>query len=97
MDVKIKICGLRRKEDILTANRLRPDYVGFVFAPGSPRCVSREEAIQLRQLLDPGIRAVGVFVNENIRTVAGLLADGIIQVAQLHGQENENYILACRE
>ena len=96
MDVKIKICGLRRKEDILTANRLRPDYVGFVFAPGSSRCVSREEAIQLRQLLDPGIRAVGVFVNENIRTVAGLLADGIIQVAQLHGQENENYILSLR-
>lgn len=96
MDVKIKICGLRRKEDILTANRLRPDYVGFVFAPGSPRCVSREEAIQLRQLLDPGIRAVGVFVNENIRTVAGLLADGIIQVAQLHGQENENYILSLQ-
>lgn len=96
MDVKIKICGMRRKEDILEANRLQPDYVGFVFAPKSFRCISREEAIQLRQLLDPGIRAVGVFVDENIRTVAGLLADGIIQAAQLHGQENENYIRSLK-
>ena len=54
---QVKMCGLRRMEDIEAANRLMPDYIGFVFAPGSRRVVSPEEAAALRQVLRPGIRA----------------------------------------
>ena len=41
---KIKLCGLTRLEDIQAANRLRPDYVGFVFAPKSRRYVTTTQA-----------------------------------------------------
>ena len=37
--IKIKICGLRRKEDILIVNKYKPDYIGFVFAQNSKRKV----------------------------------------------------------
>ncbi len=94
---QVKMCGLRRMEDIEAANRLMPDYIGFVFAPGSRRVVSPEEAAALRQVLRPGIRAVGVFVDEDAGAAARLLADGVIDIAQLHGHEDEAYIARLKE
>lgn len=89
---KIKLCGLSRLEDIEAANRLQPDYVGFVFWPESRRAVTPAQAARLKAALDPSIRAVGVFVNEDPETVAQLLAAGIIDLAQLHGRESPAYL-----
>lgn len=88
---KSKICGLMTLEDVRYVNEAKPDYVGFVLAK-SRRRISREQARQLRMELDPSIQAVGVFVNELPDIVAGYLEDGIIDIAQLHGQEDEFYI-----
>lgn len=94
---KIKICGLRRPEDIGAVNGLQPDYIGFVFFPGSKRYVTPEEARNLKAGLAPGIRAVGVFVDEEPETVARLLEEGIIDIAQLHGHEDEAYLAVLRK
>ena len=93
---KIKLCGLSRPCDIEAANELKPEYIGFVFAKGSRRYVSPETASGLKQLLSPEIKAVGVFVNEKPETIAGLLNSGIIDMAQLHGEEDEAYIRQLR-
>ena len=93
---RIKLCGLTRPEDIAAANALQPEYIGFVFAPKSRRYVSREMAAELKAQLSPGIQAVGVFVNEAPETVADLLNAGIIDIAQLHGQEDAAYIARLR-
>lgn len=90
--MKIKICGLTRPEDIACVNRLLPDYIGFVFWPRSRRLVTRQQAARLKAMLSPEIRAVGVFVNAPMEEVAGLLAEGIIDMAQLHGEESEEDI-----
>lgn len=95
--VKVKLCGLQRPEDIEAANEARPDCVGFVFAPGSRRAVTPETAKALREQLAPGIRPVGVFVNQPLELVARLLSQGIIDCAQLHGREDERYLTALRE
>jgi phosphoribosylanthranilate isomerase len=94
---RIKLCGLKRPCDIEWANALMPDYIGLVFAKKSRRCVSPERAKALRESLDSGIRAVGVFVNEAPEAVAALLNEGIIDIAQLHGQEDDAYIAALRQ
>ena len=88
---KIKICGLSRAADIAAVNRTMPDYAGFVFAE-SRRAVSAEAARGLKAMLDPAIKAVGVFANEPIINVARLYADGVIGVVQLHGGEGSEYI-----
>lgn len=93
---KIKLCGLSRPQDIQAANELRADYIGFVFAPGSRRYVSPRQALTLKSLLSPQIHAVGVFVYEEIEKVARLLNSGVIDMAQLHGGEDENYIRRLR-
>lgn len=89
---KIKLCGLSRPCDIEAANRLKPEYIGFVFLPKSKRYVDYEKARELKSLLSPIIKAVGVFVDESPQTVAELLNNGIIDIAQLHGGEDEDYI-----
>ncbi len=93
---RIKLCGLSRPCDIEWANALTPDYIGFVFARKSRRYVSPERARALREGLDPGIRAVGVFVSEAPEAVAALLNEGIIDIAQLHGGEDGEYVKALR-
>lgn len=95
--IKIKLCGLTRPSDIETANLLHPDYVGFVFAKKSRRYVSPERVKTLKELLHPDILAVGVFVDEEAETVAAWLSSGIIDMAQLHGREDEAYIKRLRE
>lgn len=93
---KIKLCGLSRPCDIETANRLLPEYIGFVFAPKSKRYVPPETAAALKRLLHPSIQAVGVFVREEPEQVARLLRDGIIDIAQLHGGEDAAYVRVLR-
>ena len=94
---EIKLCGLSRTQDIEAANALKPEYIGFVFARASRRYVSPEKAAELKSLLDPAIRAVGVFVDEDPAEVARLLRESVIDIAQLHGSEDEAYIARLRE
>ena len=94
---KIKLCGLSRLCDIEAANELKPDYIGFVFAPKSKRYVTPEMAAELKSRLSSEIQAVGVFVNENPETVAELLNSGVIDIVQLHGGEDEDYINRLRK
>ena len=89
--VKIKICGLKRLEDIEIVNKYMPDYMGFVFAD-TKRKVSHELARQLKDKLDPEIISVGVFVDAPKEEIIELFENGTIEMAQLHGLESEDYI-----
>ena len=94
--VKIKICGIKRLEDIEIVNRYKPDYIGFVFAD-SKRKVSHDLARKLKDNLDSDIISVGVFVDSSKDEILELFGDGIIEAAQLHGDESEQYISDLKE
>lgn len=89
---KIKLCGLTRMCDIDAVNELLPEYIGFVFAAKSKRYVSPQDAKKLKERLNKEISAVGVFVNEAPEKIAELLNGGVIDIAQLHGSEDDEYI-----
>lgn len=93
---KIKLCGLSRPCDIEAANGLMPEFIGFVFAQKSKRYVTPEKAAELKRILRPEIKSVGVFVREKPETIAKYLKCGIIDIAQLHGGEDEDYISELR-
>lgn len=82
--------------DIEYANRVKPDLVGFIFA-NTRRKISATQAKQFREALDAEIPAVGVFVNEDISVIASLVQDGCIDMIQLHGEEDADYIRRLRE
>lgn len=93
---KIKICGLKRLEDIEIVNKYKPDYIGFVFAD-SKRKVTSDLACKMKKNLDSSIKSVGVFVDEDIDVIIKLYDEGIIDIAQLHGLENEEYIKKLKQ
>lgn len=90
---KIKICGLKCPEDIAYVNEAKPDYCGFIIDfPKSSRNVTGDQVRILIAELDKNIIPVGVFVNAAPERVEELLLDGTIRIAQLHGQEDDDYI-----
>lgn len=104
---KLKICGIKRKEDIAIINKYDIDYVGFVFADSSRKVSNETAAIlsdELKRLNNDkygnkdysNIIPVGVFVNDHIDRIVNLFADGIISIAQLHGDEDEEYIKSLK-
>ena len=94
---KIKCCGLMRNADIDMANRLHPDYIGFVFAKKSRRYIEMDTAKALKSRLDQNIRAVGVFVDADMDEITALVNAGIIEMIQLHGSEDVNYLKRLQE
>lgn len=93
---KIKMCGLTRPEDIHAVNILKPDYIGFVYAAQSRRRVTMQQSSELKKELDSSIQSVGVFVNDDIHTIISIAEAGIIDLIQLHGSEDENYLAELR-
>lgn len=94
---KVKICGLMTVEDVLKVNRCAPEYAGFVFAPKSKRRVTGEAAAKMKAALAFGIQAAGVFVNEEIHLIAALVRDNVIDLVQLHGDEDDDYMRALKK
>lgn len=88
----IKICGLRRPQDIDYVNAARPDMAGFIMSPGYRRSVAPETAAQLRAKLDPAIQAVGVFVDEDPEVIAEAASLCRLDMIQLHGSEESELI-----
>ena len=82
--------------DIEYANRVKPDLVGFIFA-NTRRKIGATQAKQFREALDAEIPSVGVFVNEDISVITSLVQDGCIDMIQLHGEEDADYIRRLRE
>ena len=87
---KIKICGLKRKEDILIVNKYMPDYAGFILADNRKRTIDLDTLKELYSILNHNILAVGVFLNQDIEYIKKALP--YIDVIQLHGNENDEYI-----
>ena len=94
--MQIKICGLFQVEDIDYVNEAKPDYVGFVFAK-SKRQVDIHQAEKLKNKLDSNIKAVGVFVDEQISEITAIVKMGIIDLIQLHGHEDNAYIKQLKQ
>jgi phosphoribosylanthranilate isomerase len=87
MSLFVKICGLRRPEDVEAVGALRPDAMGFIFHPRSPRYLPPERAAPVTALVPEGILKVGVFVDATPERVSEVRAAAGLDVVQLHGRE----------
>lgn len=95
---KIKICGLKRPEDIAYVNEAKPDFCGFIIhVPKSSRNVSPDMVRAFVEELSRDITPVGVFVNAPMEEILDLTLDGTLGAVQLHGQEDSRYIEALKE
>ena len=93
MKTKIKICGMKLIEDVISVNVAEPDYCGFIFnVSGSRRSIGAEQLNILVDMLNPEIVPIGVFVNEKTDVILRIVRESGIRMVQLHGQENGEII-----
>jgi phosphoribosylanthranilate isomerase len=91
---RVKVCGITRAEDALTAAALGVDAIGFVFYEKSPRTITPAAACDIILKLPPFLVKVGLFVNATPEVVFSGLSSCAIDILQFHGDEDENY---CRQ
>lgn len=104
MRTRIKICGITRREDARAAAEAGADAIGLVFYPPSPRYLSVERALEIREALPPLVSSVALFVNADAAQVAQVLGRVKPAMLQFHGEETPDfcaqfgapYIKACR-
>ena len=88
---KLKICGLKRVEDIDYVNELKVDYIGFILSAGYKRSIDFKTAQSLKNRLSKDIKAVGVFVDEDKKYIDYYIKNNIIDIVQLHGNEEPEF------
>ena len=94
--VEIKICGITDEIEIEYLNILNPEYIGFVFA-NSKRQISGEMAFKLSSNLKKNIKKVGVFRDNSINEILNLLYKVELDIIQLHGKEDKEFIENLRK
>lgn len=91
MNIKIKICGLTRREDVEAAVKAGAEYLGFIFYSKSPRFITPEKAAEISKDIPDNVKKVGVFVNADLEKVREVIEECGIDVVQLHGFESAEY------
>lgn len=94
MTTAVKICGVTRIEDALTAARCGAHAIGLVFYPPSPRYVAPALAGAIIRALPPFVTAVGLFVDATAQEVRAVLAEAPVSLLQFHGAESPAF---CRQ
>jgi len=94
--ISVKICGIKNLDDIQMLNLYRPEYAGFIFTD-SKRQLTKEQAKELCDNLDKGIKKVGVFVDADVNMVADTAVACGLDCVQLHGNETPQYIEELRK
>jgi phosphoribosylanthranilate isomerase len=89
--IKIKVCGMRDLLNIREVVKSGPDYLGFIFYPGSKRYVGKEPDDAIFREVQGEVQKVGVFVNENQHSMLELAARYSLNLVQLHGSESPQY------
>ena len=95
--MKIKFCGIRRKEDVDFCNTLLPEFMGMILTPGFKRSITAEYAETLVKEKKSCIKAVGVFVDTTSEKVAEISKKAFLDVIQLHGNETAEIIKEVKE
>ena len=94
--IKLKVCGLTKLDQIVELVQMNIDFLGFIFYEKSPRYVLN--ALTLNEIKSIQHRGkVGVFVNENIPTILEISEKAGLNYIQLHGDENEDFIIELRQ
>jgi phosphoribosylanthranilate isomerase len=95
-DIRVKICGLTRSEDVAAVVAAGAAYAGFVFFPKSPRNVSPEEARDLALAAPLGLAKVGLVVNPADDLLEAICSVVPLDMIQLHGAESPERVAEVR-
>ncbi|MBK8662395.1 MAG: phosphoribosylanthranilate isomerase [Ignavibacteriales bacterium] len=95
--MRVKICGITNSEDAIFCESAGAEFLGFIFYRGSKRYIYPSAALEIRKMLKPVTKTVGVFVNEELEVVNKIVKELELDFVQLHGDETPNIpLLKCK-
>jgi phosphoribosylanthranilate isomerase len=89
--VRVKICGVTTVDDAVAACDAGAHAIGLNFLATSPRAVTLERALEIREVVAPFVQVVGVFVNAAAGVIREACAAGCVDLVQLHGAETPEF------
>lgn len=93
---KLKVCGLTKLDQTDSLIEMNVDFLGFIFYKKSPRYVL--DHLSLKEIAEiPHLKKVGVFVNESVKGIVEIASEAQLDIIQLHGDENKNFIQLLRK
>ena len=96
MSPQLKICGINNAAFAAEAERLGADYLGLIFAPGTPRNVTVDQAIEIVRGLSGRARRVGVFVKQAPEEILSIVRTVGLNVVQLHRRATPEDVVALQ-
>ena len=94
--MKLKVCGLTQLNQIQELINLGVDFLGFIFYEKSPRFVLNHSSFdEIKSIQHQG--KVGVFVNETVEKILEISEKAGLNLIQLHGDEDENFVFRLRQ
>ena len=85
---RVKICGMTNPLNVMEISAAKPDFMGFIFYSESPRYVGKKPDMELFQCIPPGIKRIGVFLNEDNSRILDISIRAGLEMVQLHGNES---------
>ena len=86
--IRVKVCGMHDLLNVKEIAEAKPDFMGFIFYPGSPRYVGVEPCMGLFQNVASPTKKTGVFLNENNHKILDISSRTGLDIIQLHGNES---------
>jgi phosphoribosylanthranilate isomerase len=94
--IKVKVCGMTSPVNVMELAEAKPDFMGFIFFPGSKRYVGENPESRLFHNVAAGIKRVGVFINEDNNKILNCSINNSLDMIQLHGDESHFSCLQLR-
>jgi phosphoribosylanthranilate isomerase len=94
--IRVKVCGMTNSVNVKLVSEAKPDFIGFIFYPGSPRYVGEDPETGLFRDIPESIKKTGVFFNEENHRTMDLSVRKGLDMIQLHGDESPEYCLQLR-
>jgi phosphoribosylanthranilate isomerase len=94
---RVKICGVTNVADAMAACEAGADALGLNFYTRSPRAVTVEKALEIREQLPAGVEVFGVFVNSDSAEIAQIVRTARLDAVQLHGDEETAVVARLSE
>ena len=88
---RVKICGITRLDDAMTACDAGVDAIGLVFCEKSVRNIEITQAAKISRALPAFVTSVALFMNENAATIRQVLDEVPIDCLQFHGDEEPDF------
>lgn len=95
--MKVKLCGFKDRQSVLSAITNGADFIGFVFCEKSARYIDPDKVAEIAKIIPPSIAKVAVLANTDLKVIKKIYQNLAPNYFQFHGSETPAFLQKIRE